>query len=143
MPGVNSRLLWNKRIASEVSTHVRRTLQINKLLVVSALSAAGVCVQVEPAAGTWKTWVVPAVNQIRLATPPNPAASAAEIQTIKNLMAEATADTRSQIAYWDAGPPGYRWMQLASQQMLAQNVAAPLFTRGMALLNVAMYDATI
>jgi membrane-associated phospholipid phosphatase len=58
-------------------------------------------------------------------------------------MAEATADTRAQIAYWDAGPPAYRWMQLASQQMLAQNVAAPLFTRGMALLSVAMYDATI
>src|SRR5258706_12715858 len=34
-------------------------------------------------------------------------------------------------------------MQLASQQMLAQNVAAPLFTRGMALVGVAIYDATI
>ncbi len=34
-------------------------------------------------------------------------------------------------------------MQLASQQMLAQNVAAPLFTRGMALVSVAIYDSTI
>jgi membrane-associated phospholipid phosphatase len=118
-------------------------LQINQILIVSALSAAGLGAQVEPAAGTWKTWVVPAVDQIRLSTPPNAAASATEIQRIKNLMAEATADTGSQITYWDAGPPGYRWMQLASQQMLAQNVAAPLFTRGMALLSVAMYDATI
>jgi membrane-associated phospholipid phosphatase len=58
-------------------------------------------------------------------------------------MAEATADTRAQVAYWDAGPPGYRWMRLASQQMLAQNVAAPLFTRGMALVSVAIYDSTI
>jgi membrane-associated phospholipid phosphatase len=58
-------------------------------------------------------------------------------------MSEMTADTRSQVAYWDAGPPGYRWMELGSQQMLAQNVAAPLFTRGMALLSVAMYDATV
>jgi membrane-associated phospholipid phosphatase len=142
-PYVNSRRIRNKWSACGSSTHVRRTLQINQLFIVSALSAPGLCAQVEPAAGTWKTWVVPAVNQIRLATPPNAAASAAEIQTIKTLMAEATADTRSQIAYWDAGPPGYRWMQLASQQMLAQNVAAPLFTRGMALLSVAMYDATI
>src|SRR5205807_974571 len=70
-------------------------------------------------------------------------ASATEIQTIKTLMSEMTADTKAQIAYWDAGPPGYRWMQLTSQQMLAQNVAAPLFTRGMALVAVAIYDATV
>jgi membrane-associated phospholipid phosphatase len=107
------------------------------------LSASALCAQVEPSAATWKTWVVPAVNQIRLTAPPNAAASAGEIQAIKSLMAEATADTRAQVAYWDAGPPGYRWMQLASQQMLAQNVAAPLFTRGMALVGVAIYDSTI
>jgi len=58
-------------------------------------------------------------------------------------MAESNSDTKAQVAYWDAGPPGYRWMQLASQQMLSQNVAAPLFTRGMALVSVAIYDSTI
>ena len=109
----------------------------------AAVSATGLCAQVEPAAGTWKTWVVPSISQIRLPAPPNAAASAAEIQTIKSLMAEMTPDTTAQVAYWDAGPPGYRWMQLASQQMLAQNVAAPLFTRGMALVSVAIYDSTI
>jgi membrane-associated phospholipid phosphatase len=87
--------------------------------------------------------VVPAVSQIRLPAPPDAAASAAEVQTIKTLMAESNADTKAQVAYWDAGSPGYRWMQLASQQMLAQNVAAPLFTRGMALVGVAIYDSTI
>jgi membrane-associated phospholipid phosphatase len=66
-----------------------------------------------------------------------------EIQTIKTLMAELNADAKAQIAYWDAGAPGYRWMQVASQQMLAQNVAAPLFTRGMSLVSVAIYDSTI
>jgi hypothetical protein len=118
-------------------------LQTHKILIVAALSASRLCAQVEPAAGTWRTWVVPSVAQIRLPAPPNATASAAEIQTIKTLMSEMTADTRSQVAYWDAGPPGYRWMELASQQMLAQNVAAPLFTRGMALLSVAIYDSTV
>jgi membrane-associated phospholipid phosphatase len=122
---------------------MRRTLLLHQFLTVAALSARVLCAQVEPSAGTWKTWVVPSVSQVRLAAPPNAAVSAAEIQTIKNLMAEATADTKAQVAYWDAGPPGYRWMQIASQQMLAQNVAAPLFTRGMALVSVAIYDATI
>ena len=118
-------------------------MQLRKFSTIAVLSARFLCGQSEPAAGTWRTWVVPDVHQIRLAAPPNAAASSAEIQSIKTLMSETNADTRSQIAYWDAGPPGYRWMQLASQQMLAQNVAAPLFTRGMALVSVAIYDATI
>jgi membrane-associated phospholipid phosphatase len=109
----------------------------------AVLSAQWLYGQIEPAAGTWKTWVVPDVTKIRLAAPPNAAASAAEIETIKSLMAELNDDARAQVAYWDAGPPGYRWMQLASQQMLAQNVAAPLFTRGMALVSVAIYDSTV
>jgi hypothetical protein len=122
---------------------VRWNLRILEYCLPRCSRRAGFGAQVEPAAGTWKTWVIPSTAQIRLPAPPNAAASAAEIQTIKTLMSEMTADTRNQVAYSDAGPPGYRWMKLASQQMLAQNVAAPLFTRGMALLSVAMYDATI
>ena len=64
--------------------------------------------------------------------PTNTAGTTAEIQTLKNLIAEADADTAAQIAYWDAGSPEYRWMQIASQQMLALNVPAPMATRGMA-----------
>jgi hypothetical protein len=115
-------------------THVRWNLQLRQLLIVAGLSACRLCAQIEPTAGTWKTWVVPPVNQVRLPAPPSAAATASEIQTIKSLMAESNADTKAQVVYWDAGPPGYRWMQLASQQMLSQNVAAPLFTRGMALV---------
>jgi membrane-associated phospholipid phosphatase len=118
-------------------------LRLHPIPIAALLSAHWLSAQVEPAAGAWKTWVVPAVAQLRLPTPPDAAASATEIQTIKILMAESNANTIGQVAYWDAGPPGYRWMQIASQQMLAQNVAAPLFTRGMALVSVAIYDATI
>jgi len=106
-------------------------------------SACCLSAQIEPGAGAWRTWVVPSVAPLRLATPPNAAWSATELQTIKMLMSEINSDIKDQIAYWDAGAPGYRWMQLASRQMLAQNVAAPLFTRGMALVSVAIYDSTI
>src|SRR6266852_1346611 len=99
--------------------------------------------QVEPKAGTWSTWVASPVNQLRLPAPPAAANATAEIQTIKSLMAEGNDTTRAQIAYWDAGSPGYRWEQIAAQQMLSQNVPAPLFTRGMALVSVAIYDATV
>jgi membrane-associated phospholipid phosphatase len=118
-------------------------LLLHRISITAVLSATFLYAQIEPSAGTWRTWVVPSVTQLRLSGPPNAAWTAAEIQTIKSLMAESNADTRAQIAYWDAGSPGYRWMQLASQQMLAQNVAAPLFTRGMALVAVAIYDSTI
>ncbi|HTA41255.1 MAG TPA: phosphatase PAP2 family protein [Bryobacteraceae bacterium] len=118
-------------------------MRLKKISTIALLSAGFVCGQSEPAAGTWKTWVVPDVHQIRLPAPPDGAASTAEIQTIKVLMSEMNADTRTQISFWDAGAPGYRWMQLASQQMLAQNLAAPLFTRGMALVSVAIYDGTV
>jgi membrane-associated phospholipid phosphatase len=122
---------------------VRWNLRLRKLVIVGGLSACGLCAQTEPSAGTWKTWIVPSAGKIRLPAPAGTAASAAEIQIIKSLMAESNSDTKAQIAYWDAGAPAYRWMQLASQQMLTQNVAAPLFTRGMALLSVAIYDATV
>jgi len=106
-------------------------------------SACCLWAQVEPGAGAWRTWVVPSAAQLRLPAPPSAAASKAEIETIKKLMSELNGDAREQIAYWDAGAPGYRWMQLASQQMLSQNVAPTLFTRGMALVSVAIYDSTI
>jgi len=118
-------------------------LQLNKISLAAVFATHCLYAQVEPTAGTWRTWVVPSVAQIRLSAPPNAAASAVEIQTIKTLMSELNADATAQIAYWDAGAPGYRWMELASQQMLAQNVAPTLFTRGMSLVSVAIYDATI
>jgi membrane-associated phospholipid phosphatase len=118
-------------------------MRLRQLFFVAGLPAFLLQAQTEPSAAHWQTWIVPAVNRIRLPAPPDAAASVAEIETVKRLMSESTADARSQVVYWDAGPPGYRWMQLASRQMLSQNVAAPLFTRGMALVSVAIYDSTI
>ena len=99
--------------------------------------------QVEPKAGNWRPWVLSSANQLRLPAPPDSAATAAEIQVLKNLIAESDSDTQAQIAYWDAGSPGYRWIQIASQELVRRNVPAAMYTRGMALVSVAMYDATV
>lgn len=114
-----------------------------KLLGFAILAVPTLFGQIEPNAGTWRTWVVPSVSQLRLAAPPDSDATSAEIQSLKVMLAEANPDTMAQVAYWDAGSPEYRWLQIATRQMLAENVPAPQFTRGMALLSVAMYDATI
>ena len=97
--------------------------------------------QVEPNAGNWQTWVLRSGNQMRLAAPPSDAA--AELQSLKQIMGSADDAAKMQVAYWDAGPPAYRWMKIASQQMISHNLAAPFYTRGMALVAVAMYDATV
>ena len=99
--------------------------------------------QVEPNAGNWQTWVLSSGNQMRLAKPPGDADTAAEAQSLKQIMASADDGDKVQVTYWDAGSPAYRWMQIASQQMISHNLAAPFYTRGMALVAVAVYDATV
>lgn len=136
----NSRKMARDPRPIPTSSHFRLAPRIAALALLSLQITLG---QVEPKAGTWHTWVVPAVSQMRLPAPPTAANTTAEIQAIKNLMEEGNETTRAQVAYWDAGSPAYRWEQIAAQQMLGQNVAAPLFTRGMALLSVAIYDATV
>src|SRR5437763_4753117 len=99
--------------------------------------------QAEPNAGNWQTWILSSANQMRLAQPPGTADTAAEAQSLKQIMASADDGDKAAVAYWDAGSPAYRWMQIASQQMISHNVAAPLYTRGMAVVAVAVYDATV
>src|ERR1700730_12834677 len=99
--------------------------------------------QVEPNAGKWQTWILSSGNQMRLAKPPGDTETASEAQSLKQIMASADDGDRAQVAYWDAGSPAYRWMQIASQQMIGHNLAAPFYTRGMALVAAAVYDATV
>ena len=103
----------------------------------------GLYAQVEPTAGKWQTWVLSSGSQMRLAAPPDAASTAAELQWLKAFTASANDAAKAQIAYWDAGPPAYRWIKIAAQEMVARNVAATLYARDMALVSAAMYDATI
>src|SRR5207247_7685930 len=90
-----------------------------------------------------QTWILSSGNQMRLAAPPGADDTAAELASLKQIMASADGAARAQVAYWNAGSPAYRWMQIASEQMVGRNLAAPLYTRGMALVAVAIYDATV
>ena len=112
--------------------------------VVSVLIPFGsLFAQVEPNAGNWRTWILSSGNQMRLPAPPGDADTATELQSLKQIMASADDVARAQVAYWDAGSPAYRWMKIASQQMVSKNLAAAFYTRGMALVAVAIYDATV
>ena len=111
---------------------------ISGLALASTLSA-----QVEPRAGQWKTWVIASGSALRLPAPPDVAGTAAEIQWVKSCVAARTQANLAQVRFWDAGAPGYRWMQLTEQLAVSKGLATPLQTRALSLVAAAIYDATI
>jgi membrane-associated phospholipid phosphatase len=104
---------------------------------------SGASAQVEPGAGQWQTWVIPAGAQLRLAPPPDANATAAELSTLRNVMSAADDAARNQVEYWNSGSPGYRWMEMTLAELARRNIGGPSGTRAAALVAAAIYDATI
>ena len=73
--------------------------------------------QIEPRAGTWKTWILQSGRELRLPAPPNRGATEGEIAWLKTFMASADANARSQVTYWDAGSPGMRWIEIVTDRI--------------------------
>ena len=107
---------------------------------VLAAEAAATATPIEPKAGSWTTWLLPSGDHLRPAAPPDDAATDAELA---ELAADRDAATLDRISYWDAGSPGYRWNEIAMQHTLKAGHGPGDAYRTMALLNVAIYDATI
>lgn len=99
--------------------------------------------QIEPRAGSWKTWLLTSGDQFRPVAPPDESATAAELADMEAMISERSAVALDRVAYWDAGAPTYRWNQLTIQHLLANGIGGPRAARVLALVNVAMYDATI
>jgi membrane-associated phospholipid phosphatase len=113
------------------------------LLLGSVLFGSGLLMaQVEPTAGSWKTWVLSSGDQFRLHDPSSFGAGDDERRWLATFMTQ-DANALAQVTYWDAGAPSYRWMQIASQEIAKRNLAAPFATRALALVAVAMHDATV
>lgn len=72
--------------------------------------------QVAPEAGQWQTWVLASSAELRPASPPDQAATQAEIAELKALAAQRDAAALAQVAYWDTGSPTYRWVQIADDR---------------------------
>jgi membrane-associated phospholipid phosphatase len=100
-------------------------------------------IPIEPAAGFWKTWVLKRGDQLRPGSPPGAEVSRRELNDLHQLAVSRTTAIRDRIAYWDAGAPGYRWNEQAMQLTLRAGYGPGDAYRVMALLNVAIYDATI
>src|SRR5215471_8808923 len=96
--------------------------------------------QVEPKAGTWRTWLLQSGDELRLPPPPDEKTTQAEIEELRALEAQRDPAARQRVTYWNAGSPAYRWNTIAIPPGPANAVVN---TRIMALLSVAIYDATI
>ncbi|WP_080238718.1 phosphatase PAP2 family protein [Spirosoma rigui] len=109
-------------------------------IALGILVAGHTRVQPEPRAGTWKTWVIPSGEAYRLPPPPDAAATLAEEKTLLRMQHQRDSSVTQRIEFWNAGAPGYRW-QAAIEKLY--DGFPPAWIRGKALMNVAIYDATV
>ena len=94
---------------------------------------------VEPNAGTWKTLVIASSSAISVPPPPSKEATLKEQAIIINRQKSIDSATITEIHYWNAGPPSYRWQKIADELF----DSAQYWGRVYPYMNAAIYDATI
>lgn len=111
-------------------------------------TAAGVrAVEAEPTAGTWKTWVLEAPDQIPV--PPPPADGSAEAKAddaeLRKLAGERTPEVADFVRRWsgDGEPVSGPWMEMALEFISAREKDPPASSRAYGLVAVAAYDAMV
>ncbi len=97
---------------------------------------------VEPGAGSWQTWLLESGDQLRLDPPPNRFDTRDELAVLAELAAQRDAAALAQVHYWNAGAPSYRWNEIATAHGIDQGILLMAY-RMLALMNVAIYDATV
>jgi membrane-associated phospholipid phosphatase len=120
-----------------------RILFAGTIALLASIAATHAGDQIEPNAGNWKTWVIASGREFRVAPPPTEAVTAAEIGELKTLVKQPDAAAKDLIAYWDVGPPSYRWQEIALDETLRNNLPWQHAIRDFALVHAAVYDAMV
>jgi membrane-associated phospholipid phosphatase len=105
------------------------------MLFMSALQA-----QVEPGAGTWKTWFIKSAKEYRL---PAPSSYKEEVAQVLSRQQNLDSAGWQQIRYWNTGAPGYRWQEMTSDLYMTDTSYNGTGVMANMLLSVAIYDAII
>lgn len=112
-------------------------------ILLSALAAAPARGQVEPNAGNWKTWIISSGRDYRVPPPPDNAGTQAELAWVAGVTSEKDPVIDSQVRYWNAGAPAYRWSDIVVNRYLnGQNLSA-FPVRASTYVSLAIHDATI
>ena len=132
---------------------MKRILTVSLLLTTLFLNQAALAAtaapkspsagRVEPGAGSWRTWVISSGRDFRVAPPPGPDETRAELRELAELIARNGEQERRQIAHWDAGAPAYRWMEYVNARLLAGAPTTSYPHRVQAYVALAMYDAMV
>ena len=98
--------------------------------------------QIHPFAGRWRTWVLESGDQLRPDPPPS---DDEDLARLNEWYGRGTPSSTppGMMMHWNAGSPGYRWNQVATRYALDAELTVGRAYRAMALLNVAIHDATI
>lgn len=119
-------------------------LAVSLLTMLPGLSQAAKALnQIEPNAGSWKTWVISSAKDYRVPPPPGPADTRAELRALADLISHNDDQVRQQIVYWDAGSPAYRWIDLINARIDAGTATTTYPFRVHMYVAQAIYDATI
>jgi len=110
----------------------------NSILIIVFLMIIQVQAQVEPEAGNWKTWFITAGKDYRL---PAPTSYKNEIPEVLTKQKKLDAKAKQQIAFWNAGSPGYRWQEMMNKIWVVDTGRYGALAN--MLLGAAIYDATI
>ncbi|HEY0066771.1 MAG TPA: phosphatase PAP2 family protein [Flavisolibacter sp.] len=102
------------------------------------LTAVRLDAQVEPSAGSWKTWFISSGKAYRLPPPPSYKQEIAEVISIQQGLDSAGMQ---QIVYWNAGAPSYRWLDMMAKLWITDTGYNGALSN--MLLSVATYDATV
>jgi len=108
------------------------------IVIVAFLIVAQLPAQVEPGAGTWKTWFISSAKDYRL---PAPASFKNEIAEVLDKQKKLDAKTKQQIIFWNAGAPGYHWQEMMNKLWAVDTGRYGALAN--MLLGTATYDATI
>jgi len=88
----------------------------------------------------WTPWLTQASDLPATPPPPDPDATQEELTLLADRVAGLSDEARANVRHWQPGSANYRWMQMALDHYAA-GPPSPMKSRGIALLNVAIYDA--
>ena len=57
--------------------------------------------QIEPGAGSWRTWVISSGKDFRVPPPPKASETRRELRSLEDLISQNDDQTKAQIAFWD------------------------------------------
>lgn len=118
--------------------------RLRDFLCLSAMTVTICAAQgVEPAAGTWKTFVISSGRDFRVPPPPGEAETRAELAWLRSFSSNPDPVVARQVRFWDAGAPAYRWIDMLVKRQNAAQPMTPFPHRVFTYVALAMHDATV